>query len=169
VDLKQASDIARQEMNRRGLQSWTFDMNYSMKTSFGRCNVKIYTISLSAVLTHLNTETEVRNTIRHEIAHALREIERNNIGPSTRHLTAGQWHDQRWAEIARTLGSDGKQFYSQRTVQTGKVTPTKNAWRMTCPNCGLTGTIMRRSSKSCCAKCVQATGQYFHWIYTPNN
>jgi predicted SprT family Zn-dependent metalloprotease len=167
VDLKLASEIARQEMNRRGLQSWSFDMNYQMKTTFGKCDIRTYTISLSAILTHLNSEDKVRDTIQHEIAHALREIERNNIGPTTRHLTAGQWHDARWSEIARTLGSDGKQFYNPVQVNMGRV-PVKNAWRITCPNCKVTGTVMRKSKKACCAKCVRETGQYFHWVYTPN-
>jgi hypothetical protein len=169
VDLKQASELARSEMNRRGLQDWAFDMSYTLKTTFGKCRTRKKVITLSALLTNLNTFTEVNDTVQHEIAHALREIERTNVGPTARHFTAGQWHDARWAQIARSLGCNGKQFFSKQEVNIGRtVRPTKNIWKVTCPNCQASGTTMKRSTKNCCGKCYRETGTYHHYVYTPN-
>ena len=170
MDLQKASELAREELNLLGLQHWAFNMSYTLKTTFGRCNIRDYTIELSAILTHLNSESEVINTIRHEAAHAFREIERGNTGPCSRQLTAGQWHDARWQQIALNLGCDGKQHYNSpghKTVNTG-INHAVYAWKATCPNCKHSGLVKRRSKRACCGICVRETGQYFNWIYTPN-
>jgi predicted SprT family Zn-dependent metalloprotease len=57
-------------MHRHGLHNWTFAFDRSRRR-FGACIVKRRRLQLSAYLTHLNTLDEVRDTILHEIAHAL--------------------------------------------------------------------------------------------------
>ena len=171
MNLDEATSLARSEMDKNGLQDWSFEMNYNMKTTFGRCNIWKKTISLSAILTHLNVYAQVLDTINHEIAHALRETERNNIGTSARQLTPSIWHDPRWSQIAKQLGSDGRQFYNSPgylpTVTTGKVK--LYPWRKVCPNCGVSGGLTQiRKKKSCCRRCYDATGQYIRWNYVPN-
>ena len=49
---------------------WSFQFDHS-KVRFGKCNYTKKEISLSRHLVQLNSEAEVRDTILHEIAHAL--------------------------------------------------------------------------------------------------
>lgn len=170
MNLQEAQNLARSEMNRYGLRDWELDINYVMKTTFGKCQYLKKIISLSAILITLNDETQVLDTIRHEIAHALRENERSTeSGKYGQRLTAGQWHDRRWQQIAAHMGSTPTQFYNSpgngRSVNTGR---TRHPWIMTCPNCGVTGKAVKRRTKACCKKCYDATGLFFHWIYTSN-
>lgn len=166
MNLQEAENLARSEMDRLNLQDWEFKMNYTMSSTFGRCNSQKRLIELSAVLVAINVQKEVLDTIRHEIAHAIREKERGY----PRHLTAGMWHDPRWRQIASAIGATPQQYYNQagnRSVATGKVPV--YAWKKTCPNCeGSGGLTNRRSKTKCCGRCVRETGQYFNWTYTPN-
>ena len=170
MDLERAKTLARSEMDRFGLDTWTLDINYVMSSTFGRCSSEKKIISLSAILITLNEEDRVLDTILHEIAHALREQER---GPICRQLTAGEWHDSRWKHIAAEIGATPVQYYNSpgsKPVNTGRASgPRKKAWKMRCPNCGITGTTNRRSTKKACANCYDETGEYFKWIYSPNN
>jgi predicted SprT family Zn-dependent metalloprotease len=65
-----AADLARSLMAEHGLDDWTFV--WTKAHSFaGDCNYQLRRIRLSAPWTKVNDETEVRDTILHEIAHAL--------------------------------------------------------------------------------------------------
>ena len=57
-------------MARHGLGDWTFQFDRA-KRRFGACNYTTRTISLSRTLTRLNDDAAVRETLLHEIAHAL--------------------------------------------------------------------------------------------------
>jgi len=57
-------------MQQHGLVGWTFKFDHARRR-FGCCNFTRRTISLSRPLTFLNDDAEVRDTILHEIAHAL--------------------------------------------------------------------------------------------------
>jgi hypothetical protein len=52
------------------LPKWSFQFD-SAKLAFGKCNFTDRVISLSRHLVELNNEAEVRDTVLHEIAHAL--------------------------------------------------------------------------------------------------
>lgn len=65
-----ALKLAPRLMDTHGLKNWTVELNKSVH-KFGRCGHRTRRIILSAPLVELNTPDEVRDTILHEIAHAL--------------------------------------------------------------------------------------------------
>lgn len=70
VDLDDARRLARELMTRHGLHGWRFELDRAKRRA-GICRHQQKTIGLSAPLTRLHPEAEVRDTILHEIAHAL--------------------------------------------------------------------------------------------------
>jgi len=80
--------IARDEMNRHGLQDWDLRINRRLKRVMGRCVVLFNRqsgeivdryIELSAEHMELDTDADVLVTIRHEIAHALAGFSHNDV------------------------------------------------------------------------------------------
>lgn len=88
-----ASQLARRLMNEHGLGDWVFTFDRA-KTRRGWCHSGSRTIGMSEPLTRLADERTVRNTILHEIAHAL-------AGP-------GHGHDAVWRRKALAIGCDGR-------------------------------------------------------------
>jgi predicted SprT family Zn-dependent metalloprotease len=84
---------------------WTFDYDNAQRR-FGRCYHHTKHITLSEHLTLINSESEVRNTILHEIAHA-------RVGPN-------HHHDAVWSAEARRIGCDGKRLIVKAVVPEGK-------------------------------------------------
>jgi hypothetical protein len=84
--LKDAEALAQQLMSEHGLSHWHFEFDRAVRR-FGFCMYGIRTITLSRKFTLLNSEPEVRNTILHEIAHAL-------VGPN-------HGHDKVWRTNAK--------------------------------------------------------------------
>jgi predicted metal-dependent hydrolase len=70
VNLFDAQHLARALMRQHGLAKWTFRFDHARRR-FGSCRARQKVITLSRPLTFLNPEPEVRDTILHEIAHAL--------------------------------------------------------------------------------------------------
>ncbi len=89
MELAAARELAEQLVDLHGLRGWhvVFDR---AKTRAGVCRPARREIGLSAALTRLHAEAEVRDTILHEIAHAL-------VGPS-------HGHGPVWKAKARELG-----------------------------------------------------------------
>ena len=91
--------LARTLMNEHGLQDWSVGLDRA-KTRAGVTMFGKRRISLSAPLTRLHDEAHVRDTILHEIAHAL--------------VGAQHGHDRVWKAKARELGaSDARCFTSE--------------------------------------------------------
>lgn len=67
-----ALKIAEKEMTKHGLleKGWKFKFD-SAKRRFGLCSYSRKVLSVSRFFIDLNSEEEVTNTIRHEVAHAL--------------------------------------------------------------------------------------------------
>ena len=93
MDLHEARSLAVGLMAQHGLQDWhvTFD---NARARFGVCRPSRRQIGLSRHLTSLSEEDEVRNTILHEIAHAL--------------VGSEHGHDEVWRAKALAIGCDGK-------------------------------------------------------------
>lgn len=89
MDTRDALDLPRALLDRHGLIRWTVEWD-SAKSRAGICRFREQTIGLSAPLTRLHGEAEVRDTILHEIAHAL-------AGPEAK-------HGPRWRQVARSIG-----------------------------------------------------------------
>ena len=95
--------LARSLMDEHGLRDWTVGLDRAKAragaTHFGRRR-----ITLSGPLTRLHDEEHVRDTILHEIAHAL-------VGPE-------HGHDAVWKSMARKVGaSDARCFSSEAARQ----------------------------------------------------
>jgi predicted SprT family Zn-dependent metalloprotease len=123
-----AKALAEQLIIENGLTSWTFQFDRAVRR-FGSCRWREQIITLSAVLTELNAEIEVRNTILHEIAHAL-------VGPK-------HWHDKVWKAKAIELGCTGNRCYSRSVV-----TP-PHKFQAECHGCRKIYKANRRGRGSC--------------------
>jgi predicted SprT family Zn-dependent metalloprotease len=113
------------------------------KRLFGQCRNGQKLILLSRHLVELNGEEQVRDTILHEIAHA---------------LTPGHHHDKVWKAKAKELGCRPSRCYSNDSV----VVP-RGAYALVCPNCGFEYQVYkRRRSVGACRKCCvkYSNGKY---------
>jgi predicted SprT family Zn-dependent metalloprotease len=102
MDLNDAAKLAGLYMGLHKLGDWQFRFDRATRR-FGCCNHKSKTISLSTVLVGLNDKREVRDTILHEIAHAL-------AGPKVRA------HGREWREIALRIGCNGRRCYGDEVL-----------------------------------------------------
>lgn len=98
MDVTGARELARGLMDENGLHQWTLTFD-SAKRRAGLCRYDTKTISLSRHLTALYSPAEVRETVLHEIAHAL-------AGPK-----AG--HGPKWRRVARGIGATGQRCVAE--------------------------------------------------------
>ena len=136
MDQQDARVLALSLMRQHGLpvKGWSFNFDEAKKR-FGVCKYKSKSIGLSRPLTLLNTEAEVRDTILHEIAHAL-------AGHA-----AG--HGPEWKKVAASIGAKPVRCFS-----TDKVNTVKGRYRYRCYGCGHTTNRHKRpSSPIACRKC----------------
>jgi predicted SprT family Zn-dependent metalloprotease len=89
MELAAARRLALDLMRSNGIPEWGFAFDRA-KRRLGSCRYAQRTLTLSAPLTRLNPEHVVRDTVLHEIAHA---------------LTPGAGHGPRWRSEARRLGA----------------------------------------------------------------
>ena len=85
--------MAQELMHRHGLQGWRVEID-GAKRRAGVCRFTDRVIGLSGPLTELHGEEEVRDTVLHEIAHAL-------VGPA-------HAHDHVWRATAQRIGCTGR-------------------------------------------------------------
>ncbi len=104
MDISLAKEIANKLMQKHGLikLGWTFEFNIA-KRRFGVCKYGPKVIGLSRPLVELNHEERVKNTILHEIAHAL-------VGHKN-------GHNEIWRAKAIEIGCDGERCYSAELVE----------------------------------------------------
>lgn len=127
MNLRDAKILARGIMAAHGLiaQGWRFGFDRSIRR-FGCCNYKDRLITLSRTLCKLNDVDRVKNTVLHEIAHAI-------VGKE-----AG--HGLEWKVKAMSIGCDGQRLYRSNAV----VLPSKK-WKAVCATCGkMCGMYSRR-------------------------
>ncbi|QCX28491.1 SprT-like domain-containing protein [Nocardioides jishulii] len=93
MDVEAARRLAEELVARHGLRGWRVTFDHAKRRA-GVCRYESRTISLSAPLTRLHSEAEVRDTILHEIAHAL--------------LPPREGHSERWRATALRIGSSGR-------------------------------------------------------------
>ena len=85
--------MAEQLLFEHHLTDWRVEFD-GAKRRAGVCRFAEQVIGLSGPLTELHSEAEVRDTVLHEIAHAL-------VGPA-------HAHDAVWRDIARRIGCSGR-------------------------------------------------------------
>ena len=97
MNLEDARLLAHELMREHGLAGWRFELDRA-KQRAGVCRHRERVIGLSGPITRLHDEPEVRDTILHEIAHAL-------AGPRAGHGPA-------WAAVARSIGCSAQRCVS---------------------------------------------------------
>jgi predicted SprT family Zn-dependent metalloprotease len=112
-------ELARELMATHGLSGWEFGLN----TNVRRAGVCFYPhgrtpgrIELSAHFVERNPDDEVRDTILHEIAHAL--------------VGAAHGHDRVWRAKCREIGARPDRCYGD------DIRMPVGSWQATCPGCG---------------------------------
>lgn len=155
MDLYVARKLAIELMNQHGLleSNWYFSFD-NAKRRFGCCNYGLKQISLSKHLVSLNTEGNVKNTILHEIAHALVGFKHH--------------HDAVWKAKAREIGCTGDRCYSSKNVTTPEA-----KYLLVCPN-GHTAKRHKKPrvvKKQSCAKCCPVYDERYllTWTLNPKN
>lgn len=133
MDLRDASALAEHLLEQHGLAGWTVAWD-SAKRRAGVCRFGPRVLGLSAPLTALHDEAEVRDTILHEIAHAL-------TGPA-------HGHDAHWRRVATSIGCSGLRCVAPEAP---RVEPT---WQGTCPAGHVTGRHKRPERVATCAACA---------------
>lgn len=133
VDLADARFLAQALLRKHGLHNWVFAFNRRRRV-FGVCDFQKRTIYLSSPLAELNGEAEVRDTLLHEIAHAL-------AGPK-----AG--HGPVWQGVARAVGAKPRRCYSSQEVQ-----QPQGRYQLVCPSCGHAEVRYRRPTRVYACRC----------------
>ena len=132
MDLRDAFALAEDLLEHHGLHTWTVEYD-SAKGRAGICRFDPRVIGLSAPLTRLHSVEEVRDTVLHEIAHAL-------VGP--RH-----GHGPAWREAALRIGCSGQRCVS---AEAPRVEP---AWMGVCAAGHTSGRHRRPERVMTCGKC----------------
>lgn len=96
MDLQEAARLGEQLLARHGLTGWRLGFDRA-RVRAGACHHADRRITLSPYLTRAHAPEQVRETLLHEIAHAL-------VGP--RH-----GHDAVWRARAREIGASGERCY----------------------------------------------------------
>ena len=151
MDLSEARNLAETLMARHGLTGWVFKFDRA-KRRFGACSYTTRTISLSRALTRINDSLIVRETLLHEIAHA---------------LTPGANHGLAWQAKCRELGSPARRCYSEEVVQP------RSLYLLVCDRCGLKIPRHRKTAApvACKSCCTQLNGGRYssryalRWVY----
>ncbi len=117
-------------MDRHGLADWSFAFNRH-KTHLGLCRYDDRRIELSIHYVLANDEPSVRDTVLHEIAHAL-------AGPA-----AG--HGRLWKRWCERLGATPRSC--------GEATMPLGRWRGVCPSCGYVYSRHRRPAARAVYSC----------------
>ncbi|MBO0609337.1 SprT-like domain-containing protein [Myceligenerans salitolerans] len=139
MNLVEARNLARDLMDRHGLADWRFEYD-DAKRRAGMCHFAARRISLSAPLAAVYDEGEVRDTVLHEIAHALAGHE------------AG--HGEQWRAKAREIGCSGLRYVDPQA-------PTLDGpWIGVCPGGHRTTRFRRPGVPMSCRKCGDGTTSF---------
>jgi predicted SprT family Zn-dependent metalloprotease len=142
MELHKAQQLALELMEKHDLmeRGWRFGFD-NAKRRFGCCNYSYKQITLSQALTLVNDEVRVKNTILHEIAHAL--------------VGRGHGHNGVWKRKALEIGCDGNRCYSSKNT----VTP-ESKYIAICNTCGHTHRKHRLTRRiTACGICCKGTFQ----------
>lgn len=132
MDLRDAYALAEHLLEVHGLDDWTVVYD-TAKSRAGVCRFRDRVLGLSAPLTVLHDEAEVRDTILHEIAHAL-------VGPA-------HGHDAHWRRVATGIGCTGRRCVPADAPRV------QHAWVGICALGHPTGRHRRPERVSTCAQC----------------
>lgn len=108
MQLLEVITLGNQLMREHGLtqRGWIFELD-DAKRRFGLCSYRNRTISISRSLASLNDELKVKDTILHEIAHAL--------------VGGGHGHNDIWKKKCVEIGAKPERCYSSNETCTPKL------------------------------------------------
>ncbi len=124
------SRLAEGLIRRHGLVGWSFQFNDALRQA-GRCAYGIRVISMSRLFCLKAPVDEIRDTILHEIAHAL-------VGPEHN-------HDSIWKTTARSIGCTGNRCHD--------VDFAPSRYIVSCHRCGWSQQANLRRPGSVCKTC----------------
>lgn len=134
----EAEKLTLDLMEKHGLikKGWVFKYDKAVQR-FGCCHWSKQMITLSEALVGMNDEPEVRNTILHEIAHALADQK--------------EGHGAQWKTIAELIGATPERCYDSTVV----ATPKAKYIRKCVKGCGRERKLYRKPkrSKTYCGYC----------------
>ena len=128
--LAEAIEAATELMQEHGLTGWRIKLDHARRRA-GQCDYSTKVISLSRLYVRVAEKDHIRDTILHEIAHAL-------VGPS-------HGHDAVWRQKAREIGCTATRCHNLNF--------SKARWTMQCPNGCFSVERHRRKSGLVCGKC----------------
>lgn len=120
MNLQEAKALAIELMDKHELiaNRWYFDFDNSVKR-FGCCSHRNKRITLSKLITERAPYDAVKDTILHEIAHAL--------------AGRGQGHNIVWKRVCIAIGAKPQRCYS---YEESGIEPIELKWSATCGACG---------------------------------
>ena len=138
MNLDDAKTLAISLLHQHGLTDWTFRFD-NARRRFGSCRYGSKVITLSRPLVYLNEIDQVRDTILHEIAHA---------------LAPGAKHGPRWRAACLKVGAIPKRCYTEEAVRSPPRTPPR--FKFGCKHCNWWVDRRRRPrGKYICRMCRQ--------------
>jgi len=132
--LAETRALAVSLMDEHGLSDWNFEFDQAL-TRAGQCDHRNKTISLSSHLMPLWTEDQRRDTILHEIAHA---------------LTPGDHHGPAWRTMCRKIGANPDRTWGRNGERSVEL-----PWKGTCPNGHEHGMTRKPKRDYCCMLCTR--------------
>lgn len=123
-------ELALELMHKHGLNKWHFEFDHSTRRA-GCCNFHDRRISISFDLARNAADEDIRDTILHEIAHALVGKKHN--------------HDAVWEAKAREIGCTGERCHQLRFAP--------SRYSVSCENNCWTHTAERRDMRLRCRTC----------------
>lgn len=139
MNASNAASLARSLMIHHGIGHWTFEFDRAKRRA-GLCRHYRQIISLSYHYVQANNQDEIRDTILHEIAHAL-------VGPK-------QGHNAVWRAMCLTIGAKPERCCTNAIMPKGQ-------WQAICNNCQRKFHRHRRPKyihSIYCAKCGPTLG-----------
>ena len=150
MNIRDAESLARHLMFKHGLirDGWSFDWSQA-KTMLGKCSHRKRVIYLSEPITRSNDEARVKDTILHEIAHAL--------------VGHGHGHNHIWRAKAISIGCSGSRC--------GAIKPSaelRHRYTAVCPNCEHEYKYHRYNSKVACGMCRTSYDENCRLVWIDN-
>jgi predicted SprT family Zn-dependent metalloprotease len=141
--VKDAEKLAWQLLREHKLKDWTYQTN-TRKRTLGLCFSQYKRIELSIYFIEHNTPEVVRETLLHEIAHAI--------------VGSDQGHNAVWMEMAEKLGVTPRRKSAAAIMPPGP-------WQATCRGCNRLFSKHRKPkyiSGNSCAICGPKIGRLFY-------
>lgn len=134
-------------------QGWFFEW-HNKKASAGTCSYYKKAIQLSKPITELADEADVKDTILHEIAHA---------------LTPRHGHDWVWRKKALEIGCNGHRCFGGKVKESTSIAANLLAkYKGVCPNGHVTFRNRMPKKKCSCAQCCNRFDERYLFVYYLN-